>query len=543
MLPRMRTLFAFGPPVLLVLVTGSCKPAVTAPPPPEPPKLGRIEAPEDLVAELLVRDPHTLLETTAHATGSKNLDPSTFAQGGDPDFAAILAAVDLHAPAGAVVVGDMKNPDSWHYGIAMKLRDPKAARATVADKVAKGQLKSEDSPAIRAKIYPAGKTVFALIGEAIVFSDSRSTIETTGRWIAKEGTEGTPPHDVIVRVPISRYSVALKNELKKLWDNQSAKEPETAAAGAPFADQFLGMVAGMGDLDLSLDLEKEDAIVDVRLAASGMFSQWLAKYPAGPARSVLTMPRGNSAFVVRFPDSVADLFKSVGDAAAKSAQPSKELEDYRAFARTVGHEFAFATLEKKTTQKTTEALMRVELVDPVAAKKAVAALIADATAKPDRKVQRAPYAKFGAEGESIQYSSGSEKYDARWAIKGNLLYVDIAWEGKATLLEAALDPSGKQLLSANPRAKTFADRLPKDGLAIAYYAETAKAPKLEELGAVPALTGVRWGWASASKDGVASQFNIPLADLGAVMHEKKEAAPPVTSPAPPAASASGGKHI
>lgn len=545
MLPPMR--MSSMVPVALVLITGSCKPAVTAPPPPEPPKLGRIEKPEDVVVQLLVRDPHVLFETTAHATGSKELDPNAFAKAAGPDMAALVDAIDLHAPAGAVIVGDVKNPDSWHYSAAMKLRDPKGARAMLAEKVAKGQFKAEESPVIRAKIYSVGKNVFALIGEAFVTGDSRDTIEKNGRWIAKEGTEGTPTHDVMVRVPISNYSVALKNEVKKLWETEGTKDADRAAAGAPFAEGLLNMIAGIGDLDLSLDLEKEDAVVDVRMGATGMLSQWLGKYPAGPARSILTLPRGTSAFVLRIPDSVSDIFKSVADdAAKKSPQASKDLEDYRAFARSLGHEFAFATLEKKATQKTTEALMRIELADPVAAKKAIAALIADATAKPDRKIQRAPYAKLGAEGESIQYASGSEKYDGRWAIKGNMLYVDVAREGKPTLLEAALDPSGKQLLSANPRAKTFADRLPKDGLAIAYYAETPKAPKLEELGAVPALTGVRWGWASAGKEGVASQFNIPLADLGAWLHsEKKEepASAPAAPPAPAASASASAKHL
>lgn len=530
-------------PALFLFAAAGCKPAVVAPPPPPPPKLGPIEAPEDLVAELLVRDPHALLEATAHATGNKELDPSGFAGAGGPDMVAFLEAVDLKSAAGAAIVGDMKNPDSWHYGVALKLKDPKGARQTLAAKVQKGELKAEESPAIRSKIYPAGKTAFALIGEAIVFSDSRATLEGIGRWVAKEGTEGTPPHDVILRVPVSRSAVALRNELKKAWDGELAKEPD-ASAGDPFMQQLLGVVAGFGDLDVSLDLEKEDAIVDLKLGASGMFSEWLSKYPSGPARSILTMPKSSTAFVVRLPDSVSALFKSVADDAAKK-QPSKDVEDFRALARAVGHEVAFATVEKKGTTKTIEALVRIELVDPAAAKPAIKSLIADLAGKPDRKLTRAPWAKSGAEGESIQVTDGAEKYDARWAIKGNLLYLDVAWEGKTTLLESAVDPSGKLQLGANPRAKTFADKLPKDGLAMAYYAETAKAPRLEELGAVPALTGVRWGWASASKAGVASQWNVPLADLGALFHHKEEKieAPPAGSAVPAGAAPSAAPKI
>lgn len=529
MLSAMRALVG---PVLLVLATGSCKPVQTPPPPPPPPKLGPIEAPEDVVAEVLVRDPLALLEATARATGSKDLNPASL--GGDAG--PFLETVDLHGPAGAVVLGDLKAPGSLHYGVALKLRDPKGARVKVAEMVQKGQLTAEESPIIRSKIYPAGKSVFALIGEAIVFSDTKATIETSGRWIAKEGTEGTPPHDVVVRIPVSRYVVTLRNELKKAWEDELQRDPDAAVA-EPFMSQVLGFVAGIGDIDLSLDLEKEDAIVDMKVGATGMFSQWLAKYPAGPARSILSMPKSSSAFVVRFPDSVGELFKAVADDAAKKSAPKKELEDVRTLARAIGHELAFATIEKKGTTKTIEALVRIELVDPAAAKNAMKALVGDVAGKPDRKVQRAPYAKSGAEGESIQVTDGAEKYDARWAIKGNLLYIDVAWEGKPVLLESAVDPSGKLLLGANPRAKTFADRLPKDGLAIAYYAETAKAPKLEELGAVPALTGVRWGWASAAKDGVASQWNVPLADLSSFLHKEETVAVPTSSSAAPSSSA------
>jgi hypothetical protein len=532
-------------PVLLVVAAGSCKPAVVAPPPPPPPKLGPIEVPDDLLAEVLVRDPHALLEALAHATGTKSLDPATIAAGGGPDVAAFFDAVDLKSSAGGAIVGDAKNPDSWHFGFAVKLRDPKGARQILASKVQKGQLKAEESTAIRSKIYPTGKTVFALIGEAIVLSDNRATLESAGRWIAKEGTEGTPPHDMIVRVPLSRYAVQVRNELKKMWEGELGKDPD-ANALQPFVQGFLGVVSGFGDLDVALDLEKEDAIVDVKLGASGMFSQWLAKYPAGPARSILTMPKSSSAFVVRFPDAVSEIVKLVADDAAKTAtQPKKEVEDLRTLARAVGHELAFATLEKKDG-KTIEAMVRVDLIDPVAAKTAVKSLIADAIAgKPDRKVVRAPWAKGGADGESILAMDGNAKLDARWAIKGNSLFVDVAWEGKPTLIDNALEPSGKLQLGANPRAKTFADRLPKDGLVMAYYAETAKAPRLEELGAVPSLTGVRWGWASASKDSVQSQWNVPLADLGSAFahkEEKTELAGPVgivkSATPPPAPSAS-----
>jgi hypothetical protein len=527
-------------PVLFLSAAGldGCKPVQTAPAPPPPPRLGPIEAPENVVAEVLVRDPEALIDAVAVATGNAELSKKTlFAS--DKDLAQFVELVDLHSSAGAVLTGDPAEPATMRIAIAVKLKDPKGARARATEAVQKGKLKVEDSPTIRAKIYPSEKSAFAFIGEALVVADKRETIETVGRWIAKEGTEGTPPHDVTLRVPLAQHAVKLRNELKKKWNDELQKDPDAATAD-PFMKELLAVLAGFGDVQLSLDVEKDDAIVDLRLGASGMFSQWLAKYPAGPARSILTMPKSSSAFVVRFPDAVSNLFKTAVDDAAKKSPPSKESEDFRALAKSIGHEIAFATNEKHkgTEWKTNEAMLRLDLVDPTGARNAIKSLITDVAGKPDRKINRTPWAKGGADGESIQVVSGTDKYDARWAVKGNFLYVDVAWDGKVSLLDNALDPTGKTLLGANPRAKVFADHLPNDGLIFAYYAETPKAPKLEELGAVPSLAGVRWGFATAASNALTSQWNVPLADLAAWLSrgsEKTEHSEPVGI-VPPASS-------
>ncbi len=532
-------------PVLLLSAAGldGCKPAQTVPTPPPPPRLGPIEAPEDVVAELLVRDPEALLEATAAATGNSELSKKSLLAS-DKDLAEFVDLIDLHGSAGAVVTGDPAQPATLRVAMALKLKDPKAARAKAADAVKSGKIKVEESPAIRTKIYPSEKSAFAFIGEAIVLADKRETLETIGRWIAKEGTEGTPTHDVSLHIPLARHAVTMRNELKKIWNDELQKDPDAATAD-PFMKELFAVIAGFGDVQLAIDLDKEDAIVDFRLGAAGMFSQWLAKYPAGPARSILSMPKSSSAFVVRFPDALSDLFKNAVDDAAKKSPPSKEGEDFRALAKSIGHEVAFATNDKHVGNefKTNEALVRIELVDPAAARTALKSLIADVAGKPDRKITRAPWTKSGADGESIQVVSGTDKYDARWAVKGNFLYLDVAWDGKVSLIDNALDPSGKQQLGANPRAKVFADRLPKDGLIFAYYAETAKAPKLEELGAVPSLAGVRWGFAGATKEALTSQWNVPLADLGRWLMKKEPkpeepVAPPASSSAAPAPSSS-----
>ncbi|MBI2395903.1 MAG: hypothetical protein HYV09_40440 [Deltaproteobacteria bacterium] len=504
----------FAAPVLFVAAFGvdGCAPKKIEAPPPPPPKLGPIEAPEDVVAEVLVRDPQALLDTVAQASGMKNLDPATLLS--DPELAEFAQVADLHGTAAMAVLGDPRKSESWHFAAAVRLRDPKAARARFNEAVGKGKLKATQSPAIRSKIYQEGKSSMALIGEALVFADAAETIESAGRWIGKE-TDGTPPHEASLHVPLARWAGMLKGEAKRWVDAEVQKDPDSAGL-EPLMRTFVDVVGNLGDVRLALDFEKEDAVLDFHLGATGAFSSWLGKYPAGTPRSILTLPRGSGAFVVRFPDAVSSVVQSLFEGEAKKPSAKKELDDVRILGRSIGHEVAVVYAEKSKpgeAPKATEAMVRIELVDPKGARAAIKSLIADWTGKPDRKITRSPWARAGADGESIQVVDGADKYDARWAIKGNHLFVDVAWDGKVTLVDAAVDPNAKSLLSNDPRAKSFADKLPKDGLVLAYYAQTSKAPKLEELGAIPALTGIRWGWASASKDGVASAWNVPLADL------------------------------
>lgn len=514
----MRHWFPASALMVAALAADGCAPKKIDAPPPPPPKLGPIEAPEDVVAELLVRDPQALLDTFAQASGMKGLGPAALMN--DPEVAAFAEVADLHGTAAMAVLGDPRKVDSWHFAAAMRLRDPKAARARFNEAVDKGKLKAAQSPAIRSKIYRDGtkKNAMALIGETLVVADASETIESAGRWIGKE-TEGTPPHEVSLHVPLARWAGTLKGEAKRWVDAEVQKDPDSAGL-EPLLRTFVDVVGDLGDVKLSLDFEKEDAVLDFHLGATGGFSSWLGKYPAGTPRSILTLPRGNGAFVVRFPDAVSSVVQSLFEGEAKKAPAKKELEDARVFARSIGHEIAVVYAEKAKpgeAPKVNEALVRIELVDPKGARAAIKSLVADWTGKPDRKVTRSPWARAGADGESLQVVDGADKYDARWAIKGNHLFIDVAWDGKVTLVDAAVDPNAKSLLSNDPRAKSFADKLPSAGLVLAYYAQTSKAPKLEELGAVPALTGIRWGWASASKAGVDSAWNVPLADLATYM--------------------------
>jgi hypothetical protein len=212
-------------------------------------------------------------------------------EGGGQELSAVSKLVDLHGSAAVAVLGDPRHVESWHVTGAVRLKNPKDAHAQFADATAKGKFKASESPAIRSKIYVSGKTSLALIGEALVFSDNPQTIESAGRWIGKE-TEGTPSHEVSLRVPLSQWSGQLKGEAKSYVDAEVQKDPD-AASLEPLMRKVVDLVGDLGDVELSLDLEKQDAVVDFRLGASGGFASWLGRFPAGTPRSILTLPRGS----------------------------------------------------------------------------------------------------------------------------------------------------------------------------------------------------------------------------------------------------------
>lgn len=506
-------------PVLAVGL-GGCVPKQSTPAPPPPPKLKAIERPDDVLGEILVRDPLALVEQIAQTPGSKTGDPLGLLK--SPEIAPIAEVVDMHGCAAFAMFGEPKQIDSWHGAGAVRLKDPKGARAKFAEAAAQGKFTVSENPNIRAKVYVSGKSNLALIGETLVVSDSATVLESAGRWIAKE-TEGTPTHEVSLHVPLARFAGQLKGEAKALLDKEVGKDPDSAAF-EPLARQVVDLIGDLGDVSLSLDIEKQDAVVDFKLGASGGFSEWLSKYPAGTPRTLLTLPRGNGAGLVRWPSSLTQTLKSFLDEPLKT-KPSKEVEDFRAFAKTIGTEVAFVYTQKPRkdggSPKLNELLVRLELTDPAGAKAALKTAITDVGGKPDHKITRSPWSKFGADGESLTIVQPSERIEARWAIKGNALFFDFNDDGKVTLIDAALDPNNKSLLGNDLRAKSFVEKLPKQGLALAFYSQSPAAPKPEELGAVPGLDGIRWGWVSAAATGVASMWNLPLLDFANAAGESK----------------------
>lgn len=460
-------------------------------------------------------------EAAARALSLEGMDDPTQLAKGDPALADLVSIVDFHGAMAGAVLGDAKNPDGWHVVLAVKAKDVNLAKQTLAARAKAGKLAAADAPKLRTPIYVDPKKPksggFAIIGEAIVLSDSAAELEAAGRWIAKEATDGTPPHDVTLKIPLARLAPDLRSEAKSWWEKEKQTDPD-ASAITPLVDQVVRGLGDLGDLALSLDLDNQDAVLEARVEVTGELSQLLAAFPGATPRSLFTLPKGNGAMVLRVPDSVSQLFqKGIADEAKKSGG-GRALELANAFGKAIGHEIAFVYRErsKKSTtgEPLPEVLVRVELAQPATAKKLVKDAWAELTKKPNRKVVIKPYAKLGAEGESIAWTEGNEKLEMKWAIKGPHLFLDIALEGKTTLLDAAVDPASKWLLQNDPRAKAFEARLPKSGLAAIYYAETSKAPSIAELGAMPTLSGIRWMWLSATKEGFATSFNLPLGDLG-----------------------------
>jgi hypothetical protein len=470
---------------------------------------------------MMIRDPLSTAEAAARALSLEGMDdPSQLAKG-DPARSDLVSIIDFHGAMAAAVLGEAKNPDGWHVVVAAKAKDVNLAKQTLAARAKEGKLTAANAEKLRTTIYTDPKKPknggFAIIGEAIVLSDTTTELEEAGRWIAKEATDGTPPHDVTLKIPLARLAPDLRSEAKSWWEKEKQSDPD-ASAITPLVEQVVRGLGDLGELSLSLDLDNQDAVLDARLEVTGELSQVLAAFPGATPRSLFTLPKGNGAMVLRVPDSIRQLFQKGVEGEAKKSGGGHALELASAFGKAIGNEVAFVYRErgKKSTtgEPIPEVLVRIELAEPKAAKKLVKDAWAELTKKPNRKVLMKPYAKLGAEGESIAWSEGSEKLEMKWAIKGPHLFLDVAFEGKTTLLDAAVDPASKWLLQKDPRAKAFEAKLPKSGLAAIYYAETSKAPTIAELGATPTLSGIRWMWLSANKEGFATAFNLPLGDLG-----------------------------
>ncbi len=487
-------------------------------------KLGPIETPEDLVAVVIVRDFGATAETASELFGGPNpIEEMRKNPKGAPEA---FADVDVHAAMAMVTVGDLRKSSTWHFVAAAKLQHVKDTKEKLAKK-----FKGEVSPSTATPIYTVPKGAFTVIGEYLVFGDLEATINAAGRFVAREA-EGTPPHDIVVQVPLARWAGALRKEAAEML--KEASKDADFASFEPIGKLMVDAVGDVGDLDMWSDLDKETWTTEVKIAANGRLSEWLGAYPSAPLASLMSLPKASSAGLVRFPDSIAKAWDGVDPAATKSPWGS--------LMRSMGNEVAFAFTEKgaKPGDPFREFLLRVDLADAKAAKASILQLLAQELANhPDRKLSRTPWSKMGADGESLSWVENGEKQEARWAIKAPYLYVDMATVGKITLIDGALDPNNKAMFRHDPRSKTFESKLPKDGLVAAYYGETDKAPKPSELGAVATLAGVRFGSISVAKTGISAMFTVPVADLKQHMHPP---APPVSSAAPsaaPSASAPG----
>ena len=184
------------------------KPA-TAP----PGKLGPIETPEDLVSVVIVRDLGATAETAVGIFGGQN--PIEEMQKNPKGAPEAFSDVDIHAAMAVVTVGDIRKSSTWHFAGAAKLQHVKDTK----DKLAK-KFKGEISQATGTPVYPLEKGAITVIGEYLVYGDVEAVITSAGRFVAREA-EGTPPHDIVVQVPLARWAGTLRKEASEMLKEAS----------------------------------------------------------------------------------------------------------------------------------------------------------------------------------------------------------------------------------------------------------------------------------------------------------------------------------
>ena len=151
-----------------------------------------------------------------------------------------------------------------------------------------------------------------MVGESLVFSDHLPTLAAAGRFVAREGIDGTPEHDISVRLPFSRFSTGVQTQAKKVWEQEAPSSYAGEGAGGlePMARALIEGLGDLGDAQLSVDIDKENATFEAHLATSGRLNKWLSHHPGTPGTSLLTLPKAHDAIVVRLPESIGELFRA-----------------------------------------------------------------------------------------------------------------------------------------------------------------------------------------------------------------------------------------
>ncbi len=528
--------------------------------------IAEVPLPEDALGELVIRDPEVFAKKIGDGTGfGAMIGPSPFDKlveaTTDENAKKALKALDPHGTLAAIVVSKI-GPGAKPHGVAAaRLRDPEIASAALAAAAKSGgSMKTWSSKTLETTVYElSGDAHVAVWGDVVIVSDDAGAIEHGAKYVAWRSAKSKVDHEFVVKIPMQKIGPTLKKLGSEEWAKVKPGDvpPKVKAELDPLVDPVLTGLADMGEIAIDLDVDGAELKFSETLAAKGTLSTWFAKYPAGDARPLLSMPKAESVSFVRFPDGLGPLLYSLADlgidatselSAAEKADASTQL---RALGKALGNELAYATSKGKAAATgvapgapslDTEIFLRLELSDPAAAKGAVETLrkliqkVAGKSAKPTV----AAYKKFGAEGETITTgavlpsmaglpglggAATPSKDNWVWAIKDGRLYLDACLGCAPALVDATLDPASKATLEHDPAAKTTIATFPDKGVTGASYSTSLGLPgTFGGLGAFMGLpstpksaTGVVWSWSTISADGAIVKGTLPLSLLGDVV--------------------------
>ncbi len=507
-----------------------------------------VAAPEDLLAEIDIKDPDAFVKRAADGAGfGKELGASPYekliAEAKDENAKKALKAIDPHGALVVVALGDVakaikdeKADENFHAIGAARLKDAELATTALGALAKAGKFKTKESKALETTLYlPDGsskKGAIAVIGDQIVVADDPAVLESAGRYVAARAAKvEKQEHDLEGRIATERLSKPSVKYLDTLWGKVKSEIPGKAQVEADKVVQ--GLLAGFGDtgdITFTADVKGDDVQIVQKVVAKGSFSKWLAKYPSVDPKTLLAMPKGQGVAAFSAPDGLGPLVYEGLDEGLKSGKiPPADAADIsknvRAFGGALGHEFAYTTATHGVgggafASPETEIFARVELTDAAAAKAAIAGLSASAR-KPSAglKGKSVAYKKGGGEGETWTIEEGAKPSTFVYAVKGNYLYVDVCMSCVPTIFDGALD--GKDLLETDGTAKSKIASYPSKGLISASYGDADSYGKLLSsiLGPAsgPAPTGSTWGYMTVSADAVEGRSGVPLSVIGGIV--------------------------
>jgi hypothetical protein len=498
-----------------------------------------VPPPRDLLADLVIRDPEAFAKRAVDGAGlTKELGPSPFDKLVDSRSSvgekAALRAIDPHAPAAVLVVGDVSSTFS-HFGtpvihtlVAVRIHDAQAVEPALGVLGAK----SEPSKALGQPIYEANDLHFVLLGDVLVGSDSRDALETAGKYAEYRVMSAKLAHEGVGTVMLGSIGAGLNKELSAEWTKSKATMPaRSATAAEPLVVAGLAALLEVGDATFDLDVDGDTLVVGHEIRATGKLAKWITGYPAGDANALLSLPKA-SATVYRFTHDLAPLvYAGSADLLAASPLSAAERADFdkalHVIGASLGHELAVVTRSGATKSSPGspgfdfEYLVRLELAS-AAPLKGVMETLRKISEKPIAKALSAkttttPYKKLGAEGETMTFSFGGLSWTLLWATRASSLYLDFCWACSPKLTDAVLDASAKATLGDDPVAKAKIATFPSSGVVAASYGDD---PGYRVLGGlIPSFT---FGSATTPSSGYSAAFSgglrgkgwMPLASFG-----------------------------